>query len=88
MMKSIYYSPWKKASSAWVTSPESSPPYMGAIPIEKANGGQFDLLLTDLYMLDPNGIRLTQLIRQIMPDIEVIWMTASTIMPIWPGACM
>ena len=48
----------------------------GRDALEKANGCQFDLLLTDLYMLDPNGIRLTELIRQIMPDIKVIWMTA------------
>lgn len=36
----------------------------------------FDLVITDLNMLDLDGIELTEAIRQTHPDTAIVWITA------------
>lgn len=49
-----------------------------AINIMKTKGEQVDVLLTDLLMPQMNGVELYQIIKQIKPDIQCIFMSGYT----------
>lgn len=46
--------------------------------IERARQQPFDLLLTDIYLPDENGITALQKIRQVLPDVAGIAMTGNS----------
>ena len=48
----------------------------GQEALERVKESFFDLVITDLKMPKMNGIRLTEAIREISPETQVIWMTA------------
>jgi len=48
----------------------------GREALKKAQVNSCDLLITDLRMADMGGIELTQRLKELNPDLRVLWMTA------------
>jgi DNA-binding NtrC family response regulator len=44
--------------------------------LEKIDGDDFDLIITDVKMPDIDGIQLTELVRSVDPRAAVVWITA------------
>ena len=50
--------------------------YSGAEALEKVEEGHFDSVLTDLKMPEMNGVDLYRAIKEIQPELPVVFMTA------------
>ena len=48
----------------------------GEEALEKAQARSYDILITDIVMPGMDGVELTRAIKDLYPDIVVIWITA------------
>ncbi|MCL7452105.1 MAG: response regulator [Anaerolineae bacterium] len=48
----------------------------GRQALERLATEHFDLIITDLFMPEVDGIELTEAVRQLDPNVPVVWITA------------